>query len=241
MRKSSMMALTLLVVLTMCLAANAQGATFEGTWDTSFGTLTLSISGNMVTGNYTHDDGRITGTVSPDGRTLTGTWSEAPSYQPPNDAGDVIFTLSPDGKSFTGSWWYGTQSGGGSAWNGTRTSPPPAPVSEEKMTIVAYLDETCTTIGGSLTLLGSKRATDFSAMMSSPWRACSVNAPIDTIGFMIVDSNDTVYYHYMQYKNGGYQELEGSLNSLTLGPGAYKVYVQGGLNTKVTLTFTVSP
>lgn len=103
--------------------------------------------------------------------------------------------------------------------------------------VVAYLDSSCTTRNGAFTVPAGTTAVNFRATMSSPWRACSVDAPIDNIGFMIVDSDGETLYHYMQYKDGGSRELVGSLSSLTLGPGNYNVYVQGGLDTKVRLTF----
>ena len=79
--------------------------------------MQFTQSGNQVTATYTYDDGRITGTVS--GNTLTGTWSESPSYQPPDDAGDIVLTMAADGNSFTGNWRYGTSTG---TWDGTWTA-----------------------------------------------------------------------------------------------------------------------
>jgi hypothetical protein len=83
---------------------------FAGAWDSNFGRVELRVSGNRVAGAYSHDSGRIAGVLSDDGRTLSGTWSEAPSYQPPKDAGRMELTLSPDGKGFTGKWGYGDDS-----------------------------------------------------------------------------------------------------------------------------------
>jgi hypothetical protein len=109
----------------------------------------------------------------------------------------------------------------------------------ERATIDAYLDATCTTLNGAFTVAPGTVATHFSATMSSPWRACSVDYPIDTIGFMIVDDSDKRYYVYMQYKDGSSQEFEGSLSTLVLKPGSYHVYVQGGLDTRARVTFDV--
>lgn len=49
--------------------------------------MQLQQSGDQVTGNYSHDQGRIDGTAF--GSQLVGTWSEAPSYSPPDDGGDL--------------------------------------------------------------------------------------------------------------------------------------------------------
>ena len=103
--------------------------------------------------------------------------------------------------------------------------------------IDAYLDAACTTINGAFTVPEGMAAVDFTATMSSPWRACSVDYPIDTIGFMIVDSTDKRYYVYAQYKNGSSNEFDGPLSGLSLGPGAYTVYVQGGLDTRARVSY----
>ena len=94
---------------------------WSGTWKTSEGQMTLSQSGNQVTGSYAHDSGKISGTVT--GNMFSGWWSEYPSYAPPKDAGDAEFTLSTDGQSFTGHWRYGTSSSW-YGWTGTKTSTP---------------------------------------------------------------------------------------------------------------------
>ena len=90
----------------------------NGTWNSDYGTLTLTTNGTSVSGTYDYDGGKITGTVS--GNTLKGTWSQQPSYQPPSDAGDIQFTFNTDG-SFSGQWRYGS-SGDWQPWNGTCAS-----------------------------------------------------------------------------------------------------------------------
>ena len=92
---------------------------FAGTWDTNWGDMTCSVDNQTVNCNYTHDIGKIEAGLSLDGITMEGSWSESPSYQPPDDGGKVTFTLSADGNSISGYWWYG-QNGDGGAWAGTR-------------------------------------------------------------------------------------------------------------------------
>jgi hypothetical protein len=92
---------------------------FAGSWDTNWGVMTCSVDGQRVNCNYTHDNGKIEATLGLDGMTMEGTWSEAPSYQPPEDGGRVTFSLSEDGNIITGRWWYG-QNGEGGPWTGTR-------------------------------------------------------------------------------------------------------------------------
>ena len=93
-------------------------STWTGVWDTDWGTMELTQSDGSVTGTYEHDQGQIQGTVQ--GNKLIGTWSEYPSYAPPDDAGDFEFTLSPDGNSFSGRWRYDSE-GDWSEWTATRT------------------------------------------------------------------------------------------------------------------------
>ena len=71
---------------------------FIGTWKTSFGTMTFSVSGSEIRAGYDFDGGSIVGKLSPDGRTLSGRYTEKEAQ------GTFRFTLSDDGQSFTGNW-----------------------------------------------------------------------------------------------------------------------------------------
>ena len=92
--------------------------TWTGVWDTSWGPMALTQSDGSVTGTYEYDQGMIQGTVQ--GNKLIGTWSEYPSYAPPDDGGEFEFIMSPDGNSFLGRWRYDS-SGDWSEWTATRT------------------------------------------------------------------------------------------------------------------------
>jgi hypothetical protein len=93
---------------------------WTGTWDTEFGPLRLTQSGNTVSGAYDWDQGVISGTVS--GNVLRGTWNETPSRQPPTDAGEVALTMRDDCQSFTGQWRYGSSEAWRTGWFGQRVS-----------------------------------------------------------------------------------------------------------------------
>jgi hypothetical protein len=90
-----------------------------GTWNTDFGKMVITQSGSTVHGEYDHDDGKLDGILS--GKTLTGRWSESPSYKGPSDAGGVVLTFSDNYASFSGTWGYDQASTGGS-WSGTKAS-----------------------------------------------------------------------------------------------------------------------
>jgi len=76
---------------------------WTGTWETNYGKVELQQTGNTVTGSYMIKQGRIDGIVL--GNELSGKWSEAPSYAPPNDAGEFIIRMDKSGISFKGMWW----------------------------------------------------------------------------------------------------------------------------------------
>ena len=107
--------------------SSAEGTQFQsqgiwtGTWETEqWGTMQLVQEGNRVTGEYDWDGGKIDGMIN--GNMLTDTWSEEPSYKPPDDAGDFKFSLSEDGTSFTGQWRYGSTGDWQGSWNGKKVS-----------------------------------------------------------------------------------------------------------------------
>lgn len=87
--------------------------TFAGTWDTTFGPMTLTEKDGKVSGHYQFGNQRseISGTVKD--RKLTFTYKE------PVASGSGEFELAADGQSFAGTWKQddGRQSG---RWTGTR-------------------------------------------------------------------------------------------------------------------------
>ncbi|HOS68750.1 MAG TPA: copper amine oxidase N-terminal domain-containing protein [Bacillota bacterium] len=121
----------------------SSGTTYLGTyswageWDSNWGKMLITQNGASVTGTYTHDSGKINGTIS--GNVFTGTWSESPSYSPPSDAGDMELTMSADGKSFTGRWRYGSE-GSWSNWDGsmriTEVIPAPKPAATSPAPVI---------------------------------------------------------------------------------------------------------
>lgn len=101
----------------------AVACSWTGTWDTTFGAMHLSQSDSTVTGDYAWDQGEISGTSTDN--VLNGTWTQAPSRQPPNDAGDFVFTMAADCQSFSGKWRYDSSGELGGDWSGTRQPVTP--------------------------------------------------------------------------------------------------------------------
>jgi hypothetical protein len=92
---------------------------FSGKWNSTFGVMKLSVKGSHISGNYTHDKGRISATLSKDGKTMKGTWAEAPSYSGSVDAGKMYFKLNSGGDKIVGLWGYGNKKPT-RTWNATR-------------------------------------------------------------------------------------------------------------------------
>lgn len=112
-----------LLILSCVLAFTANvlagPADFSGIWDTRWDSgkqttqLTITQSGNEVTGKYTYQGGKVEGTIK--GDTLSGTW-----VQKDGAKGTFIFTLSENGKSFKGKWRNGSSGAWAGEWDGTR-------------------------------------------------------------------------------------------------------------------------
>ncbi|MEW6207199.1 MAG: transglycosylase SLT domain-containing protein [Acidobacteriota bacterium] len=71
---------------------------FAGTWKTSFGEMSFTITGSSAAASYAFDGGTVRGTLSPDGKVLSGTYIEKEAK------GTFRFTLADDGQSFSGTW-----------------------------------------------------------------------------------------------------------------------------------------
>jgi hypothetical protein len=104
-------------------------ALWTGKWETTFfkyggkphtAIWELKQVESKVTGTYDWDNGRFDGRQSKTSGLMVGTWSESPTYKPPDDAGDIELQQSQDGNSFTGKWRYGMSGDWSGEWNGKR-------------------------------------------------------------------------------------------------------------------------
>jgi len=122
--------LALVVLISMigigCSAAEIEenvtdvGVGWAGTWIDNTGTLVLTEDGLNVTGVYIDPQTALSqiieGTISEDGKVLSGTWRLVGSF---------TFALSKDGTYFNGTYGYGennTIKEGNDTWNGTLTA-----------------------------------------------------------------------------------------------------------------------
>ncbi|HQJ87801.1 MAG TPA: C1 family peptidase [Methanoregulaceae archaeon] len=118
---------------------------FDGSWETESGLMVLHVSGRNVTGTYEIEAGRIAGTLSPDGRTLTGTWSDGPTYAPPDDQGTLVLVLSGDGASFEGhSYSADMQRQADLSGRRVAATPGPTPTVTTTPSVRAFPSANCT-------------------------------------------------------------------------------------------------
>jgi hypothetical protein len=108
MKKCSIVAV---FVLLFSCPALVWAADFTGTWDTTYGPLTMIQKGKEVTGSYYDGKAELQGTVAKNRLKF--------HYQEQTQGGEGEFVLAEDGNSFTGKWRVvGTTSW--NEWNGTR-------------------------------------------------------------------------------------------------------------------------
>jgi hypothetical protein len=91
--------------------------TAEWVYKTTFGNLTLRVSGNAATGTYESGNGKLQGVLN--GNRLSGTWTNSASRK----SGKFEFVFSSDFSSFTGKYGY-NDSAPKSNWSGTKISGP---------------------------------------------------------------------------------------------------------------------
>lgn len=87
----------------------------SGTWVTGWNgapvKMYLSQEGNVVTGTYDFNNGRLIGILTDN--VLTGAWQS-------NNTGNFKFVFSPDGTSFLGSWGFNKDATGAGPWYGRK-------------------------------------------------------------------------------------------------------------------------
>ncbi len=88
---------------------------FAGSWDTTYGPMTLTRDGNKISGSYEMGNQHCTIEGKATRRRFTFT------YQEPSAEGEGWFELSDDGKSFEGKWRVNGQEQWND-WTGTRTA-----------------------------------------------------------------------------------------------------------------------
>jgi len=95
----------------------AAASAWDGEWDTNWGKMTLTQTGNTVSGTYTHNAGRIEAQVV--GNKIVGNWYQS------NGSGKMEFEMDSDGAGFQGKWRY-NNSGTWNSWTARKAAAAPS-------------------------------------------------------------------------------------------------------------------
>lgn len=99
-----------------CCNANSNRIHLSGKWITGWTVapviMYLIQEGNLVTGSYEFNDGKLIGILTDN--VLEGAWVQSDSV------GNFRFVFSNDGMRFQGTWGFGKDSISGGDWNGTK-------------------------------------------------------------------------------------------------------------------------
>ena len=89
---------------------------FAGSWETSFGKMHLKVVGSTITGHYEYEGGQISGTLSKDGKSISGKWKQSTNQA----AGTFLFVLGGDNVSWSGQWGVDDRPKTATDWHGWR-------------------------------------------------------------------------------------------------------------------------
>ena len=140
--------------------ATPVGGPWSGTWDTSYGQMTLVQTGSQVVGAYDNNFGTINGTVT--GNRLSGTWAETSGA-----SGSFYFWIEGSGLRWHGNFdrtnpWCGHRSGQSdlvpchvSTWYGTWTTKFESSVPCGDMTLNQSGDSVNGNCAGGGTIVGT--------------------------------------------------------------------------------------
>ncbi|HEY1861189.1 MAG TPA: hypothetical protein VGG61_12580 [Gemmataceae bacterium] len=110
--------LALLLCAPFVADAKKPDAGFDGTWDTTYGPMTLQQKANTVIGHYLFQGAKAKIEGKVEKNKLTFTYAE-----PGGAKGEGWFELAADGQSFSGKWREAD--GPWQPWAGKRAAPPP--------------------------------------------------------------------------------------------------------------------
>lgn len=108
MKKIVVMLTVLVFCMVLCQIASMAECPVTGVYQSDWGTVQLTEKGSVVTGRW------VKGTVSGirEGDTIHYTWYEGKIM-----GGKGVWTVSPDCKTLTGTWGHGDSETGGGYWN----------------------------------------------------------------------------------------------------------------------------
>ncbi len=115
MKRKAVIALCVIATIILTAGMLLAAGNFTGTWNTAWGPLKMTQTGDKVVGTYGGPyPGKLQGVVK--GNRLIYSWMGDHGA-----GGRGYFVLSADGNSFTGMWGRGNSPKNGGEWNGQRT------------------------------------------------------------------------------------------------------------------------
>lgn len=105
------------------------------------------------------------------------------------------------------------------------------PASAEQVQVVGKINNACRPEPGTFVVPAGKTATNFRILGLHSGNTCTTNQIIKTKGFQIQNAN---------YANVYSGSANGPIGGFSLGPGTYRLYVDGGVGAGVTMYFDLN-
>jgi len=102
--------------------------------------------------------------------------------------------------------------------------------------VTASINGDCVLNTGTISVPAGKTASNFKLKSLSEGTKCKIGGKPDTKGWGI-KSGANLVYGWSQFKGGSPQESGGPLANVTLSPGTYYVYVDGGSGAQVSVQY----
>lgn len=104
--------------------------------------------------------------------------------------------------------------------------------------VTATINSTCILQNATITVPAGKVASGFAVKTLSNGTSCSTGGAPDSKGWGVTLNGNKVYY-WSQWQNNAPSEIGGPLTALSLGPGTYQVFVDGGSGAMANITFNL--
>ncbi|MBT3218267.1 MAG: hypothetical protein HN348_04195 [Proteobacteria bacterium] len=104
--------------------------------------------------------------------------------------------------------------------------------------VTATINSSCILQNATITVPAGQAATAFVVKALSNGTSCSTGGTPDSKGWGITLNGNKVYY-WSQWQANAPSEIGGPLSGLSLGPGTYQVFVDGGSGANANISFNL--
>lgn len=105
--------------------------------------------------------------------------------------------------------------------------------------VEAKISSKCSPVPGAISVPAGKTATGFKLLYLANGQNCHTGGTADSKGWSIKNARGKNVYSWSAYKRNKPIELGGPLSKLSIGPGVYKVYVDGGRGALARVQYTL--